>query len=349
MFMQPCRRWIEMKSISYAIITATVSLMAFSASATSARAATPAPRFRMLVIAELIDPSDPKGDEVHRPFVEAGKIWLNQLSKDSNFTVTYIESPNTLTDTLLAKVELIWQMNYTPFRWNATAKSAFEKYIDGAKGGWIGDHHASLYGSAVTGETWPWYFKFIGEINYKNYISKFASGTVRVEDSAHPVLKGVPATFPVSTEEWYIWDKSPRAKVRVLANVDETSYKFVSASESGIKMGDHPVIWTNEAYKARNLYIFMGHHPNLFQNTAYTTLIRNSIFWAANKPATTAIANADSNAGGLRTGKHLSQAVKISVRADNQVVSFSAPGEKPHDVSVLDASGRTHPLKHKGQ
>jgi hypothetical protein len=48
-------------------------------------------------------------------------------------------------------------------------------------------------------------------------------------------------------------------------------------------MGDHPVIWTNEHYKARNIYIFMGHHPELFHNQAFTTIFRNSIFWAADQ------------------------------------------------------------------
>jgi type 1 glutamine amidotransferase len=46
-------------------------------------------------------------------------------------------------------------------------------------------------------------------------------------------------------------------------------------------MGDHPVIWTNEHYRARNVYVFMGHHPELFQNHAFTAIFRNSIFWAA--------------------------------------------------------------------
>jgi type 1 glutamine amidotransferase len=46
-------------------------------------------------------------------------------------------------------------------------------------------------------------------------------------------------------------------------------------------MGDHPVVWTNEHYKARNVYIFMGHHPELFQNSSFTTLVTNSVFWAA--------------------------------------------------------------------
>ncbi|MEA2697432.1 MAG: uncharacterized protein QOI66_1703, partial [Myxococcales bacterium] len=48
-----------------------------------------------------------------------------------------------------------------------------------------------------------------------------------------------------------------------------------------VKMGgDHPVIWTNDTVKGKNLYIFMGHSPMLFQNTAWATLFRNAISWA---------------------------------------------------------------------
>jgi type 1 glutamine amidotransferase len=161
--------------------------------------------------------------------------------------------------------------------------------MNAGRGGWVGQHHASLYGPVLTTETWPFFAKLIGEINYKNYISKFASGDVRVEEPTHPVFAGVPAKFNVTTEEWYIWDKDPRPKVHVLANVDENSYKFVDPSQSGTKMGDHPVVWTYDGYKARNLYIFMGHHPNLFHNEAYVTLLRNALFWAANKPAPSAL------------------------------------------------------------
>lgn len=267
-------------AIVFAAMTATVA-----ATASIARAQAPAPRFRVLVIAELRDPNKPDRDEIHRPYVEAARRWLARLAADSNFSVSYLESPNTITVTMLSHVDVIWQMNYTPFRWNATARAALEKYLDGGKGGWLGVHHASLYGPAVTSERWPWYFdKLIGGIDYENYISSFASGTVRVEDAAHPVFRNVPASFPISTEEWYVWDRSPRARVHVLASVDESSYAFVDASQRQIRMGDHPVVWTNDKLRARNLYIFMGHHPNLFANAAYTTLLTNSIMWLANQP-----------------------------------------------------------------
>jgi type 1 glutamine amidotransferase len=266
--------------MAFASTTATVA-----ATASIARAQTPAPRFKVLVIAERLDPRG-GGDEIHRPYVEAADAWLARLAADSSFTVSWLDSPNTITDSVLATVNVIWQMNYTPFRWNAAARAALEKYLESGKGGWLGVHHASLYGPAVTRETWPWFRdNLLGGINYRNYVSRFAAGTVRVEDGAHPVLKHVPASFRISTEEWYVWDRSPRAQVHVLASVDESSYEFVDASQRGIRMGDHPVIWTNDKLRGRNLYVFMGHHPNLFANSAYTTLLTSSIMWLANEPA----------------------------------------------------------------
>jgi hypothetical protein len=101
---------------------------------------------------------------------------------------------------------------------------------------------------------------------------------VRVEDSTHPVMKGVPSSFVVQHEEWYTWNQSPRPNVRVLASVDESTYQ----PDSLIKMGgDHPVIWSNEHYKARNVYIFMGHHADLFENPTFVQIFHNAIFWAA--------------------------------------------------------------------
>ena len=66
---------------------------------------------------------------------------------------------------------------------------------------------------------------------------------------------------------------------QVLASVDESTY----SPDSKIKMGDHPVIWTNHHVAARNVYIFMGHGPWLFENKAFTTILRNAILWAAEK------------------------------------------------------------------
>jgi len=227
--------------------------------------------FRVLAIAEA--------GGIHKPFVDAAKLWLARESAAGHFAVDYIDNTDTIDDAMLARYQLFLQLNYPPYAWKPAAVEAFQRYIEEGRGGWVGFHHATLLGEFDGYPMWPWFSRFMGGIRYTQYIATFVSGTVHVESPSHPVMKGVPATFAVQDEEWYTWDKSPRPNVRVLASVDEDSY----TPSTSIKMGDHPVVWTNEHVKARNVYIFMGHHADLFDNPAFTAIVHNAILWAARK------------------------------------------------------------------
>jgi type 1 glutamine amidotransferase len=229
------------------------------------------PRFRAIALAEH--------GGIHKPFVDAAKVWLGKLASENNFSVEYLEDTEKINDAFLANCDLFLQLNYPPYNWTDTAKAAFIKYIEEGRGGWIGFHHATLLGEFDGYPIWPWFQQFMGGVRFKNYIATFVTGTVTVEDRDHPVMKGVQSPFVIENEEWYTYDQSPRANVHVLASVDEKTY----TPTTEIKMGDHPVVWTNAHYKARNLYIFMGHHPELFDNQAFTQIFRNAIFWAAAK------------------------------------------------------------------
>jgi hypothetical protein len=229
-----------------------------------------APQFHVIALAE-------KGG-IHKPFVDAAKAWLAQESARDHFAVDYIEDTKPIDDAFLSRYQLFIQLNYPPYGWTPTAAAAFERYIDEGRGGWIGFHHATLLGHFDGFGLWPWFSEFMGGIQFKDYVATFATGTVHVEDPHHPAMKDLPAKFQIENEEWYTWDKDPRPNVHVLATVDENSY----TPSTNIKMGgDHPVVWTNEHKKARNIYIFMGHHPELFQNASFATLVHNSILWAA--------------------------------------------------------------------
>jgi uncharacterized protein len=214
---------------------------------------------------------------IHQPFVDAAKVWLANESKLDNFTVDYIEDTKPIDENFLSRYQLFIQLNYPPYNWTPTAAAAFTKAIEQGTIGWIGFHHATLLGEFDGFPMWPWFSSFMGDIRFTKYIPTFATGTVTVEAASHPVMKGLAHSFKIENEEWYTYNKSPRPNVHVLASVDESSY----TPATDIKMGDHPVIWTNEHVKAKNIYIFMGHHPELFQNTSFTTLFHNSILWAA--------------------------------------------------------------------
>ena len=234
------------------------------------KAQSQASQFHVIALAE-------KGG-IHKPFVDAAKLWLAQEAVRDNFTIDYIENTDPINDTFLAHYQLFIQLNYPPYNWTPAAVAAFQRYIEEGRGGWIGFHHATLLGHFDGFGLWPWFSDFMGGIQFKDYIATFASASVHVEDPQHPAMKGLGSSFPIENEEWYTWDKDPRPNVHVLATVDENSYTPATTIKMG---GDHPVIWSNPDFKARNVYIFMGHYGGLFDNPNYVQLFRNAVFWAA--------------------------------------------------------------------
>ena len=236
-----------------------------------ARGEAPAPRFRAVALAEHAS--------IHKPFVDAAKVWLGKLAAEEHFAVDYLEDTERIDRAFLRPYALFIQLDYPPYRWTPRAQAAFIRYVEEGRGGWIGFHHATLLGEFDGFPMWPWFHRFMGGIRFKDYIATFATGRVNVEAPKHPVLRGVPSPFVIENEEWYTYDASPRRNVQVLASVDEGSYR----PETPIRMGDHPVVWSNPRVKARNVYIFMGHHAELFENPSFTRIFRNAVFWAAER------------------------------------------------------------------
>src|ERR1044071_439620 len=230
-----------------------------------------AQKFKILTLAE-------SGGH-HIEFSKAARPWLKKCGEENGFEVDYITNTAAISEALLSKYRLVLQLDFVPYGWKPEAMTAFKTYMEEGRGGWVGLHHATLLGEFDGQPMWPWFYDFMGSIRFKNYIPTFASGVVRVQDKTHPCMKDVPESFEITREEWYTYDRSPRQNVRVIASVDESSY----SPDSQIKMGDHPVIWTNERVSGRNIYIFMGHGPWLFENKAFTTILRNAILWGAEK------------------------------------------------------------------
>jgi len=251
-------------------LCACVLLLTISVSSLHAQKKNSSP-FKVIVLAE-------KGG-LHRPYVDAALAWLAGEGKAKNFTFDVFENAEKITDAFLSQYQLFIQLDYPPYMWSDSAKASFERYINEGRGGWIGFHHASLLGEFDGYAMWPWFHQFMGSIRFKNYIATFVSATAHVEDKKHPVMRNIPAKFFIEKEEFYTYDANPRPNVHVLASVDESTY----SPNSDVKMGDHPIIWTNPRVKARNVYIFMGHSPVLFNSKDYKTLFSNAIDWASQK------------------------------------------------------------------
>ena len=226
-----------------------------------------APLRKVLVLAE-------RGG-LHEGFTAAGLQWLEEQKERYNMKLTVLNSAKEIPEGELQKYQLILQLNYPPYAWSKASQKDMERYIDEGLGGYIGFHHASLLGEFDGYKMWDWFSQFMGKIRYRNYIAEKCAGTVVLEDSQHPVAKGVPTSFIVADDEWYTYETNPRPNVHVLARVNEDSYSIAT----DIKMGDHPVIWTNPEKKARNVYFQFGHSKSLFENPAFIRLFDNALHW----------------------------------------------------------------------
>lgn len=215
---------------------------------------------------------------LHEGFTAAGLQWLESQKERFNIELTVLNSAKEISKGELQKYRLVLQLNYPPYAWSKAAQKDMQSYIDKGIGGYIGFHHASLLGEFDGYPMWEWFSDFLGKIRYQNYIADKCDATVWLEDQQHPVTKGVPHSFVIKEDEWYTYDISPRQNAHVLAHADENSY----STQTNIKMGDHPVIWTNTAKKARNVYFQFGHSKSLYENPAFIRLFENAIRWTLN-------------------------------------------------------------------
>ncbi len=229
------------------------------------------PAYKILVLTE-------RGGQ-HESFAAAALKWLDKYAADNKLELTVINKANVIDEEYLNNYKVFIQLDYPPYTWPEKAMSAFIKYIEEGRGGWVGFHHATLLGEFDGYPMWTWFSDFMGGIRFDNYIAATASAKVNVEDQKHPVMKGVLKSFVLDNDEWYTYNKSPRPNVHVLATVDESTYN----PPSDIKMGDHPVVWVNEKMKARNVYFLMGHDGSLLQSKDFTTMFANAIKWTSGK------------------------------------------------------------------
>ncbi len=64
-------------------------------------------RFRVLVIS--------KNGGHHILYSQAGRIWLDKLAADSNFSIDYIHNTDSIEDAFLSKYRLFIQLDFPPY------------------------------------------------------------------------------------------------------------------------------------------------------------------------------------------------------------------------------------------
>ncbi|RKR86244.1 type 1 glutamine amidotransferase [Micromonospora pisi] len=196
---------------------------------------------------------------------------IQQLGTANGFTVTATEDAGQFTTANLAQYQAVVWLSTTGDVLDTAQQNAFQAYI-AAGGGYVGVHAA-----ADTEYDWAWYGGLVG--GYFSSHPATQQATVRTEDRSNVSTAHLPQNW-TRTDEWYNYRANPRANVKVLSNLDESSYS------GGTMNGDHPITWCQNYGGGRAWYTGLGHTEQTYTEANFTRMLLGGIQIAAGaKPA----------------------------------------------------------------
>lgn len=215
----------------------------------------------------------------HREGIAGGLLALQAIGDNNAWSVFSTENGAVFNAEQLAKFSAVVFLNATGDMLSESQEAAFESWL-GAGGGWLGIHAAG----DGSHKGWSWYGQNLIGADFTAHIlgPQFQVAQVEVESPGHPATQGLPASWG-HEEEWYSWESSPRARgFNILVTIDEDSYSPVQKApglERDLRMGDHPVVWTNCVGRGKAVYSALGHRKEAFEAPQHRQLLQSALAW----------------------------------------------------------------------
>jgi len=233
-----------------------------------------------------------KNDLAHISFVHEANKWFEEMGHAYYFTYDSTNDWNNLNAAFLSQYQLVIFLDTRPD--SLPQRQAFEQYMKQG-GAWMGFHFSAF---ALTPsdypQNWSWYHnEFLGSGEYVSNTWRPTTAILKIEDTAHPVMKGLPTGFTAAPNEWYRWqyDLRTNADIKILASIDSSSFPLGTGPKPYEIWhgGYYPVVWTNTKY--RMIYFNMGHNDmdydggtnrtlsSTFGYSAQNQMIINALLW----------------------------------------------------------------------
>lgn len=219
----------------------------------------------------------------HEEGIKGGARVLDGIARGHRWGYFHTENGAVFNPRDLARFDAVVFLNASGDMLSAEQEQAFQQWME-AGGGWLGIHAAGDGSHAG----WQWYMDELIGAKFTAHIMgpQFQRATVLLENQQHPVLQDVPDIWD-HEEEWYSWSSSPRGKgFTILATLDEESYTPVQklfGRERDLRMGDHPVVWSNCVGSGRSIYVAMGHRGSAFTQPRVRQILDNALVWLTGK------------------------------------------------------------------
>ncbi len=198
--------------------------------------------------------------------IPAGVRALGELGADQGWEVAATEDPATLTRWLGQGAHAVVFLSTSGTVLDDAGRAALRRHTaDG--GGFAGVHAAT-----TTEADWPWFGELVGA-RFDGH-PEIQPGTVTVTDPGHPATAHLPRHWE-RTDEWYNFRDGPGDRVRVLATVDESTYR------GGTMGAHHPLVWCHEHEGSRSFYTALGHSTESYDEPEFRSHLTGGVGWAA--------------------------------------------------------------------
>ncbi|MDA3928621.1 MAG: ThuA domain-containing protein [Prolixibacteraceae bacterium] len=219
-----------------------------------------------------------KTDGYRHESISAGLKALNEITIEQNWEMYATEDSTYFTTENLQKFDVLIFLSTIGNILNENQQKEIEQFVENGKS------ILTIHSGTITEDNWGWYqqamqAKFVGH-------PPTQMGKMIVENNTHPTTKMFPSEGWEINEEWYSFDRNPRAKVIVLTSADESTYNvddngwFEGAKQ---RMGDHPLIWYRKMGKGVVYQSALGHTPEMYSNPIYRAHITACIQWLPKK------------------------------------------------------------------
>ncbi|MEO6718075.1 MAG: ThuA domain-containing protein [Novosphingobium sp.] len=237
--------------------------------------ALPAGRPRVLLFEKINGFRDgPSVDAAHAAFVA--------MAQHKGWAMVTTQNGAAFTPAVLRQFDAVIWNNISGDVLTLSQRRALQGWMERG-GGFVGVHGSA--GDPVY--FWDWYVDGLIGARFQGHPMdpQFQTARVTLDNAAHPIARGLPAQWEAN-EEWYSFKNNPRTTgSRIIAILDESTYKPVGHSGIDLRMGDHPIVWTRcigtGATKGRMFYSAIGHRPERYSDAPYVQMLEQAVAWAA--------------------------------------------------------------------
>lgn len=211
------------------------------------------------------------------PSVEAARAAFQKLAEQKGWTLVATDKGGAIRPETLRQFDVVIWNNVSGDVLTLSQRKALKAYLENG-GGFL-----AVHGSAGDFSTfWDWYVDDLIGARFAGHpmAPQFQDARVVVEDRSHPITAKLPKDW-VMNDEWYSFRTNPRAAgAHVLLTLDESSYKPDGHGQN-LRMGDHPIAWTNCIGKGRMFYSAIGHRPETYSEPNHVALLDSALDWTA--------------------------------------------------------------------